>query len=205
MPKVDLRKENEILKAVREEIIANPMISLRRLQISLKERGFVTYSGNVIEDQYLKKLVRKVSRQAVAQSDQQEIGQRLSQTRQRFEVMMEKLYKIAFWRIDFIKEGYYMPEYKDQIKAMDSIAKMDLALLQAEMDAGVFQRHLGKIDIEVARRQPIPDSVRVSAWTVFKNWGIVPPEAEMPKLENGGNQPIDNQPSKPVIVAQQNS
>jgi hypothetical protein len=199
MPKITLRKENEILRAVREEVVINPMISLRRLQANLKQRGFVTYSGNPIEDQYLKKLIRKLNREAFAESDRQEIGERLANTRQRFSTMIEKLLKIAFWRIDYIREGFYIPEYRDQIKAMDSIAKMDLALLQAEMDAGIFERHLGKLDIEIARKQPIPDDRRDVIYQVFKNWGLIPKDA--PQKNDTGNKTTE--PCRTLMVIQQ--
>lgn len=178
----------------------DPMISLLRLQHRLKDRGFVTYKNNPIEENYLKKLIHKLNRQSQVECDQTEISERLGKTRERFALMIEKLFKIAFWREEYLHEGYLIPKYQDQIKAMSAIAKMDLALLQAEMDAGVFERHLGTLDIDVARRKPIPENLRENAWKVFKNWGLVPRTAEMPKLENGSDKQQLNNAIEPAAA-----
>lgn len=207
MPKITLRKENELMRAVREEIVVNPMISLLHLQRNLQQRGFTAYSGNPLDAIYLSKLIRKLNRQSIQEADNVQIGERLSKTRERFSVMIDRLMKIAYWKPEYIRDGIWPPETKDIVKALDTIQKMDLSLLQAEMDSGIYERHLGKLDIEVARKQPIPENIRTAAWQVFKNWGIVPPEAEMPKMENGGNQqqPAGNQPAKSIMVIEQHS
>jgi len=188
MPKITLRNENEIIKAVREEIVMDPMISVSRLRKNLKERGITTYNGNSIDPVYLARIVRKIARRAMQEADNTKIEHRLSKTRERFSVMIDRLMKIAFWRPEYIKDGIWPPQTKDIVRALDTVQKMDLALLQAEMDAGIFERRLGTLDIEVARKQSIPENAREVAWRTFQNWGIVPQEAEMPKIQNGEKQ-----------------
>lgn len=203
MPKVTLKNENKIIKAVREEIVIDPMISVARLRENLKERGITTYNGNAIDPMYLGRLVRKISRRAAKEADNAKIGNRLAKTRERFSVMIERLLKIAFWKPEYIHEGIWPPQTNEIVKALDTVQKMDLALLQAEMDSGLYKRHLGTIDIEIARKQPIPDNAREAAWKTFKNWGIVPQEAETPKIQNGEKQRITTENKQSLAVIEQ--
>jgi len=188
MPKINLRNENEIIRAVREEIVVNPMISVSGLRQNLKERGIMTYNGNPIDPSYLGRLVRKIGRRAMKEADNIKIERRLSKTRERFSVMIDRLMKIAFWKPEYIKDGVFPPQTKDIVRALDTIQKMDLALLQAEMDAGIYKRHLGTLDVEAVRRQPIPNDVREAAWRVFKNYGIIEENGKLPKIENGNTE-----------------
>jgi|GEM_PF-1501164 len=204
MPKVTLRNENEIVRAVREEIVINPMISISRLRFNLKDRGIMTFNGNPIDPMYLGRLVRKISRKIAKESDQVQITERLNETRERFRVMTDRLMKIAYWRPEYIRDGIWPPETKDIVKALDTIQKMDLSLLQAEMDAGIYERHLGSLDVEVARRRPIPDDKREAVWQVFKNFGMIPSDAMAP-TENGGQKQHNTieQPCRALMVIEQ--
>ena len=203
MPKITLRNENEIIRAVREEIVVNPMISVSLLRQNLKERGIMTFNGNPIDPVYLGRLVRKIQRKAMSESDRARISDRLNNTRERFSVMTDRLMKIAFWKPEYIKDGIWPPQTKDIVKALDTIQRMDLALLQAEMDSGVFERHLGSLDVNIARKRPIPDDKRDAIWQVFQNFGMIPKD-DKPKIENGGKK--DNsigQPGRALMVVQQ--
>lgn len=202
MPKVTLRNENEIIRAVREEIVVNPMISISRLRQNLKDRGIMTFNGNPIDPMYLGRLVRKISRKIVRESDQVRIGERLNNTRERFRVMIDRLMKIAFWKAEYIRDGIWPPDNKDIVKALDTIQKMDLALLQAEMDAGVFERHLGSLDVEIARKMPIPDDKREAVWAVFKNFGMIP-KGDNPQIKDGGKNNTIEQPCRAIMVIEQ--
>lgn len=202
MPKVTLRNENEIIRAVREEIVVNPMISISRLRQNLKDRGIMTFNGNPIDPMYLGRLVRKISRKIVRESDQVRIGERLNNTRERFRVMIDRLMKIAFWKAEYIRDGIWPPDNKDIVKALDTIQKMDLALLQAEMDAGVFERHLGSLDVEIARRRPIPDDKREAVWQVFQNFGMIP-KGDNPQIKDGGKNNTIEQPCRAIMVIEQ--
>lgn len=205
MPKVTLRNENEIIRAVREEIVVNPMISISRLRQNLKDRGIMTFNGNPIDPMYLGRLVRKISRKIVRESDQVRIGERLNNTRERFRVMIDRLMKIAFWKAEYIRDGIWPPDNKDIVKALDTIQKMDLALLQAEMDAGVFERHLGSLDVEIARKMPIPDDKREAVWAVFKNFGMIP-KNDNPQIKDGGKQHNTiEQPCRSLMVIKQSA
>lgn len=135
MPKITLKNENEIVRAIREEIVVNPMISVSRLRYNLKDRGISGYNGNLLDPVYLGRLVRKIQKRAMSEAERTRIEDRLTNTRERFGVIIDRLMKIAFWKPEYIKEGVWPPDTKEIVKALDTIQKMDLALLQAEMDA----------------------------------------------------------------------
>lgn len=67
----------------------------------------------------------------------------------------------------------------------------------------------GDLDIEVARKQAIPDNVRDAAWIALKSWGIIPEDEELPKIEteNGKNiqQPKPEPECRSLAVIQQSA
>jgi hypothetical protein len=48
----------------------------------------------------------------------------------------------------------------------------DLAILKAEMDAGVFDREIGSVDPNVYRAQPLDPETADRIADAFKRWGI---------------------------------
>jgi hypothetical protein len=202
MPKITLRKENELMRALREEIVVNPMISLLHLQRNLQQRGFTAYSGNPLDAIYLSKLIRKLNRQSIQESDNVQIGERLGKTRERFSVIIDRLMKIAFWKPEYLREGIWAPESKDIVKALDTIQKMDLSFLQAELDCGIYERHLGKLDINVARKQPIPDDKRAEIWVTLQNWGMILKD-DNPQIKNDNQRNAIEQPCRALMVIEQ--
>jgi len=67
----------------------------------------------------------------------------------------------------------------------------------------------GDVDVEVARKQAIPDNVRDAAWIALKSWGIIPEDEELPKIEteNGKNiqQPKPEPECRSIAVIQQSA
>jgi hypothetical protein len=105
------------------------------------------------------------------------------------------LVRIAFYTEDLRKEGFPPPSYRDQIMALNAIIKLDLAILSAEMDAGIFKRHLGTIELE-ARSRPLADEQKQKMYDAFVNWGIIPKE----KIIDGNT--ADNTTTA-IVVARQ--
>lgn len=188
MPKIDESKEAEIKREIKIAMAIDPLISSRRLQKRLWERGmYASTAGRQVDINYILKLVRKINAEAKNEIRNEEIENRMSETRERFKVIFDRLFKIAFWEWDYLHEGIAMPEVKDQIKAMETIMKMDIALIEAEMDAGIFKRNLGTLELESRNRQVTPErkqAIRVA----MRNWGLF---AERSPNENelvNGNQ-----------------
>lgn len=171
MPRVDAAKEAEIKRAIRIAIAKDPLISARRLQQALLKEGFKTYRDAPLDIDYVLKLVKKVNAEGAHDIKDSEIESRMTETRERFRVTLERLFKIAFWEWDYLKDGIGMPEVRDQVKALEAIMKMDIALLQAEMDAGIFKRSLGTLEIE-KRNAPLTPERKLAIIEAFRKQGI---------------------------------
>jgi hypothetical protein len=48
---------------------------------------------------------------------------------------------------------------------------MDLAILKAEMDAGIFDRKLGSVDVNMYRGMVLPPETAARISEVFESWG----------------------------------
>jgi hypothetical protein len=159
--------------AVRDVVARNPLISVRALQNELKERGYMTAQGNTLDWQYVAKVVRKLNREKALAVDQQKINERLAETKERYRVIIERLWRIIDYKPEYLHEFLMTPPGTDEvIRAANTIIKLDLAILKAEMDAGIFDRKLGSVDLNVYRAQIIDPEQADLIVTAFKNWGI---------------------------------
>lgn len=186
MPKIDDTKEADVKREVRTLLAINPMISSRALTEKMRERGYP------LDRHYLLKIIHKLNGEIERDIDSSEIRSRMAQTRERFQASFERLFKIAFWEWKYLEEGVQMPETKDQIKALEVIMKMDIALIEAEMDAGIFKRHLGTLAVD-PRNVPISQDRKEAIMIAMKNWGMLPQQfslpahgSEQPTTENAG-------------------
>jgi hypothetical protein len=165
-------QETRLKLAIRDIIVRNPLISGHQLCRELAELKFVTAQGNPLDWYYVAKVVRKLNREKALAVDTQKIGERLAITKERYRVIIEKLWKIIDWKEEYVKEGIFLPKTDEIIKAANTIIKLDLAILKAEMDAGIFERKLGSVDMNVYRATQLPPEVAEKISGVFKAWGI---------------------------------
>lgn len=173
MPKIDTSREAEIKRAIRRELALDPLLSSRRLSSRLAADGFHRNDGSDLDHEYILKLIRKINSEAVYRIHNDQIDERMIAVRERFTAIFERLFKIAFWRWEYMQEGIFMPEPKDQIKAMENIMKYDIALVEAEMDAGIYKRNLGTLEIE-RRNAPLTPERKAAIELAMKNWGFLP-------------------------------
>jgi len=169
MPKYIPEYEEEIKIAIRDFIILDPSVSIPRLGKYLKEKkGFETYKGNELDEKYLTKLLKKVRKEQIDRVDKTKLIGRVSELKERYRLTYEKLIKIAFYTKEMMEAGMFPPSYKDQIDALKTINKMDLEIFQAEMDAGIFERHLGILEGELK----VSEEKRVLIMAAFKNFNF---------------------------------
>lgn len=140
---------------------------MRQLQDILDRRGFKIASLH-----YIAKLKDKVHKESLTEIDRAKIAPRISETRERYRLIFNQLNKIAFWSPD-PTNPQMPPSYKDQIAALRALGQMDLALLNSEMDAGIFTRHIGTIE-EQRRFVPLPPEQVDLIMGAFRAWGIGP-------------------------------
>lgn len=165
-------QEIKLKLAIRDCIARNPLMTVVQLQNALKERGFQTAQGNPLDWRYVAKLLRKLERERALAVDQQKIQDRLAITKEKFRLMTERLWKIIDWRLDYIEEGIGMPQTQDVIRAINTVVKLDLAILKAEMDAGIFDRKLGTLDVNLYRAIPLEPEKAAQIAHAFQLWGI---------------------------------
>lgn len=192
MPKINDDKELDLKRIIRDTISLDPLISTRRLQDVLHRNGFSTANGNPLDREYIGKLIRKLRKEASSNVDRQVIAERLAGTKERFRVMTDRLLKIAFWDYTKMQDGMFPPTYQEQIRAIDTVMKWDIAILNAEMDAGIFQRNLGKLEIE-KRNRPVDDDQARIILSAMQQWGFVDAEVVPPERPA----PTPKQPVKP--------
>jgi hypothetical protein len=175
MPKVPDYKAAPIRQAIRSEMAKDPLVTSRQLNANLDKLGY-----HISED-YMLKLVRKVTNEIEYEADNTDLQARLISTRERVILIIDRLMKIAFWNFEYLELGIGMPDLDQQMNAMRMIIDMDLALLRAELVGGMYKRKQGDAD-EFRRLLVDPDTKsRISgalrAWKLTAPFNATPHEA----------------------------
>ncbi len=166
-------QEDKIKRAIRDAIIIDPLISVTKLQDALFDKGLRSATNTPLHWHYLAKLREKVHRQSIENVDRQEVSHRIAEMKERYRLVFERLIRIAFYSDDLKKEGIPPPSYRDQISALREISRLDVSIFGAELDAGIFERHIGTLEIE-KRNKPLPPELKAQMLKAFTNWGIIP-------------------------------
>ena len=117
------------------------------------------------------KLVHKVTSEIEYDMDNTDLHARLSSTRERVILIIERLMKISFWNFDYLTEGIVQPNLDQQMNAMRMIIDMDLALLRAELIGGIYNRK--SVDQqEMFRNLLVNPDTRTRITGALKAWGI---------------------------------
>ncbi len=166
-------QEDKIKRAIRDAIVIDPLISVSKLQDALFEKGLRSAMNSPLHWHYVAKLRDKIHRQSIENVDRQEVTHRIAEMKERYRLVFERLIRIAFYSDDFKKEGIPPPSYRDQISALREISRLDVSIFGAELDAGIFERHIGTLEIE-KRNKPLPAELKAQMLKAFTNWGIIP-------------------------------
>ena len=169
-------QEDRIRRAIRDIAVIDPIISTRKLQDALFDKGYKTAHNTPLDWRYVQKLRNKVRRQVVEDADREKVSDRISEMKEKYRMMTERLIRIIYYSDELRKEGIIPPSYKDQISAINTLLKYDILLFNAQLDAGIFERHLGTLEIE-QRSKPLPPELKNQMLKAFVNWGVIPKEA----------------------------
>lgn len=172
-------KEQKIKRAIRDVIALDPLISVDNLRQALAKKNFRTASGEPLTWHYIAKLVRKVNRETATEVSRQVTDERVAKIKERYRLAMDQLLKIAFYSKEMQEQGMPPPTYKERISAIREILKWDIAIFQAEMDAGVFERKLGTLEIE-RRSAPLPPELKAAIIGAMRQWGLPVPAGTLP-------------------------
>ncbi len=194
-------QEEKIRQSIRDIIAFDPLVTDKKLSEILFDRGIKTISNTPLNRQYVGRLRQKIHKQAVYDADNQKLGPRLVEFKEKNRLVFDRLVRIAFYTDDLKKDGTPPPSVKDQIAALTAIVRLDLLVFNAEMDAGVFERHIGTLEIE-KRYRPIPPELKDQMMQAFINWGILSQEQKEEIINNGKdhNKPADNSSTALMVI-----
>lgn len=168
-------QEEKIKRAIRDILVVDPLISIAKLQDTLFEKGYRSANGTILDWRYIQKLKQKVHRATIEQTDRTKVSERMTEMKERYRLMLERLMRIVYYNDEMKKEGFNPPSIREQINAINSIIRLDVTLFNSELDAGLFERHLGTLEVE-QRNRPLPPELKAVMLKAFVNWGIVPKE-----------------------------
>lgn len=167
-------QEDKLKRTIRDAILIDPLISVHKLQDVLFEKSFRTSSNNPLDWHYVSKMRDKVHRQAIESVDRQKVVERITEMKERYRFVFERLIRVAV--NDDLKSEGARSSIQEQITALREIVRLDVAIFGAELDAGLFERHIGTLEIE-QRNQPLPAELKAQMLKAFANWGIIPNDA----------------------------
>lgn len=196
MPKVRTDVENVIRRQIRDAIAVDPLISINALTKVVSKR-----LNRDIDPEYVKKLLSKIDKEKTVALDRGTIEKKIIQLQEAFRSAGEKLLRIAHWSYDEKQPWDKGPSYKDQIAALRAFAYLQKVLFDAELDAGIYKRHIGNLEIE-RRNLPLPPEVENQILKSLYAWGVQmdfaeveqgPRVIEVKQIENGGTEILTNE------------
>ena len=161
--------KTRVKRIIRDAVALHPMISLRELQQVLSSRKIRI--GNLNS---LSKLRKEITEDALSEVDEKAMNEKIALVKERNRVITEKLFRIAFWDSDRAEPGTRPPSYSEQIAAMTTIVKMDIAIFRAELDFGMFKKKpLTKEEIRKLRNKPLSSEHRKDIERAMRNFGLI--------------------------------
>jgi hypothetical protein len=161
--------EEQIRRVIRDERAKDPLITVLGLEHALEKhfnRGF--------SHQYVSKIADKVARESLIVADRTQIEERMNFTRENYRVIRERLMKIVHWTRETGEPGVKPPFHGEIVDAAKTIVMLDLALLKAEIETGMYKKPIDAIAREF-QYEPLSGEVRaivIAAWT---RGGLLPP------------------------------
>lgn len=161
------QKEEHIIKIIRTSIALNPLVSIRGMQKAVEEK-----IGRSISDKYVSKLMHKIRRKAVVESDRTKLNERVAEVRELYNVLSENLIRTIYWNWESLELcGIDKPNEKERQSAIKSLAQMKLALLRIELDTGMFENKQLAIS-EMLQQGTLPSELHEQIIGVFRTWKL---------------------------------
>jgi hypothetical protein len=157
--------EEEIRRVVRDARARDPLISVAGLEAALEKhfnRGF--------SHQYVSKIADKVAREGLVELDRTKIEHRMQFTRENYRMMREELFKIVYWKDG---DGGSRPRAQDRVEAASRTVMLDLALLKAEIETGMYKKPIELLARNI-RYEPLPPEIRAVVLRSWANFGMLP-------------------------------
>jgi len=133
MPALAIEKQAEHLNFLRLLMVSRPDITLRQAQ-----DAFLKGRGHKIDLDYLTKLRRKILAEREHRYFNPKLDAEVAKIEDTFNAISKEMWKIVFSSASTNQE---------KARAAETILKAHDRLLQAKMDAGIFERQLGKLKV----------------------------------------------------------
>lgn len=172
--KMILEKEDFLKNTIRDIVAVNPMVSVRRMQKLVEVNTKHSISKN-----YTAKLMEKMRRKAVIESDRKKVNERLAEMRERQRVHLEYLERMLLWRPEYHRDyGMQEPTLKEKMMAIKVQAHLENSLFRTELAAGVFENRQIAI-AEMLKQGVLPTELNEQIVGVFRSWKMGPVETRM--------------------------
>lgn len=183
------RKDVDVYKAVRDILAVEPLITFKKLSDTLQRRGLFS-TGKNFDYSYLKKIINRINGELMRRIEYTPASARIVEIKERHRLVIDRLIRIGFCSKELYENNPSdKPTYDQQIRALELLVKLDLAVLSAEMDAGIFKRQLGEVNVNVI---PIEQAKKQRIIEVLSTWGVI----EKPAVDNHlsiETKPVDNE------------
>jgi hypothetical protein len=160
--------EEKIRQSIRDELAKTPTVTILGLKAALEQEYGRNFHFN-----YIRKLLGKVRGEITHEIDTAKIEPRIAATRENYRLVRDRLAKIVFWQPDPESPNERKPTNKDVIEAAKNMVMMDLALLQAEMAAGIYKKPLDEI-AKAIHYEPLAPEVRAVIIAGWMRGGLLP-------------------------------
>lgn len=178
MPAYSKENQHYYESRIRSIMVLRPEVSLREIQQTLEDS---TEAPLHLTLNYISKLKHKIVGERAHRNDNLNKGARIAALQDKHAMVAQRLWVEA----SNIKNPGVV-----RVMALKALVELDTKMLNAEMDAGIYERALGTL--EVARKPiSVEDANRIMA--SLKMWGILPEQAkqvlnitatEKPRQEN---------------------
>jgi len=163
--KILAEKEAYILRIIRDHLALNPLSSVRGMQQVVEDA-----LGRSMSDKYISKLMHKVRKRTVVESDRKKLNERFSEVKERYRVLSENLLRTIYWNWESLEQiGVQKPTEKERQSAIKLLAQMELALFKTELDIGIFENRQLAIS-EMLKNGTLPTELHEQIVGVFRTW-----------------------------------
>lgn len=157
MPAYSEEKQREHMERVREVLALNPRMG------KLAIRNFLMKQKNpiVLDAGYILKLKRKIERERIHRFDNAKVEKRISEMEDKIQSVIARMFSIL---------ANPMTDARAKVAAGKVIVDSEIKLFQAQLDAGIFERKFGTMNIEIIENH------YQKVLHAFANFGIVKPQ-----------------------------
>jgi hypothetical protein len=147
---------------VREVLVLYPRATVKQIIAVLAEAK----EPLILSDKYIGKVITKIHGERLTRFDRSVLKTAIAEMEDRKEAVVSQMWKIL-----------YNPKHsaKDRVMAGKVIVDAEKNLLEAKMDAGIFDRKIGTLDVHHEHTVNLPDEIRLPILRAFRNYGIIRP------------------------------